>query len=185
LHYLVGVRVLSLAVATVLAVALASCGAASHPEPQIHLQLSAPADGAVVTSSSVMVSGSVTPVSARVLVLGRAVQVAHGGFSARVQLQPGPNLLDVLAGAERAKAVMTALRVYRQILVTIPNVSNDSPENAAKALAALGLHVSVKDTDPFYAFLIPVGQSVCGTSPPTGSRVLPGATVTLSVSKTC
>jgi hypothetical protein len=185
LFYLVGVRLIATATATAVAVALAGCGAASRPEPQIHVQVSEPVDGTTVTSGSVTVTGSVTPVAGTVLVLGRQVSVSHGSFSAQVQLQPGSNLLDVLAGAAHAKAAMTAVRVYRQILVTIPDVSNDSPPNAAKALGALGLHVQLKDTDPFYSFLIPGGQSVCGTSPSAGHRVDPGATVTISVSKTC
>lgn len=117
--------------------------------------------------------------------LGRAIATDRGEFTTQVQLQPGSNLVDVLAGAAHDNAAMTAVRVYRQILVTIPNVSNDSPDGAAKALVALGLQVRLKDTNPFYAFLIPGGQGVCGTSPGSGHRVLPGTTVTVSVSKTC
>ncbi len=175
-----------LAAVAAASVALSACGsAAPHPEPQIHLQVSEPVDGAVVSSGSVTLSGSVTPLATSVLVLGRRVSVTRGSFSTQVALQPGSNLLDVLAGAVRDQAAMTAVRVYRQILVTIPNVSNDSPPNAAKALVALGLHVKLNDTDPFYSFLIPGGQGVCGTSPGAGRRVDPGATVTISVSKTC
>jgi hypothetical protein len=179
-------RLTVLATAAAASVALTACGAAaSRPEPQIHLQVSEPVDGAVVTSDSVTLTGNVTPLATSVLVLGHRVAVTHGSFSTQVALQPGSNLVDVLAGAAHDRAAMTAVRVYRQILVTIPNVSNDSPPNAAKALVALGLHVKLKDTDPFYAFLIPNGQGVCGTSPPAGHRVDPGATVTISVSKTC
>jgi hypothetical protein len=167
------------------ATALAGCGAAARPERQLQLQVSEPLDGATVTTGSVTVSGSVTPLVTSVLVLGHRVTVSHGTFSAQVQLQPGSNLLDVLAGAAHAKAAMTAVRVFRQILVTIPDVSNDSPPNAAKALIALGLHVQLKDTDPFYSFLIPGGQSVCSLNPSAGHHVTPGSTVTISVSKTC
>jgi hypothetical protein len=179
-------RVIFLATtATTVAAALAGCGAAMRPEPQLHVQVSEPVDGTTVTTGSVTVSGSVTPLATSVLVLGHRVAVNHGSFSAQVQLQPGSNLLDVLAGTAHTKAAMTAVRVYRQILVTIPDVSNDSPPDAAKALVALGVHVQLKDTDPFYSFLIPGGQSVCGTSPSAGHRVDPGATVTISVSKVC
>jgi hypothetical protein len=185
LLYLDRVRLRTVALAIAATAALAGCGSSARPEPQIHLQVSEPADGAVVTAGSVTVSGNVTPLATGVLVLGHRVAVRSGSFSTQVQLQPGSNLLDVLAGAAHAKAAMTAVRVYRQILVTIPDVSNDSPPNAAKALVALGLHVHLKDTDPFYSFLIPGGQGVCGTSPGAGQRVDPGATVTISVSKTC
>jgi hypothetical protein len=177
------VRALFLAPLT--AVVLAGCGTAARPEPQIHLQLSEPVDGAVVTSGSVTVSGSVSPLSASVLVLGHAIATAHGTFSTQVQLQPGTNLVDVLAGAVHDKAAMTAVRVYRQILVTIPKVTNDSPDGATKALEGLGLHVHIDDTDPFYSFLIPGSRDVCSTNPGAGRRVLPGTTVTVSVSKTC
>jgi PASTA domain/Glucodextranase, domain B len=180
-----GVHFRTILLAIGAAAALAGCGSAARPEPQIHLDLSAPSDGSVVTSGSVTLSGTVSPVGARVLVLGRRVAVTRGSFTTQVALQPGSNLLDVLAGAAHDRAAMTAVRAYRQILVTIPDVSNDSPPNAAEALVALGLHVKLKDTDPFYAFLIPGGQGVCGTSPSAGHRVDPGATVTISVSKTC
>jgi hypothetical protein len=178
-----GVRALFLAALT--AVVFGGCGAAARSEPQIQLHLSEPADGVVVTSASVTVSGSVSPAGARVLVLGRVIPTAHGTFSTQVQLQPGTNLVDVLAGAVRAKAAMTAVRVYRQILVTVPNLGNDSPATATKALQALGLKVHVVDTDPFYSFLIPGSKGVCGISPNSGHRVLPGTTVTITESKTC
>jgi hypothetical protein len=168
------------------ALLLAGCGAGARPQAQIHLNLIAPADGAVVTSGSVTVSGSVSPVGARVLVLGQSIATAQNGtFSTQVQLQPGSNLVDVLAGAAHDKAAMTAVRVYRQILVTVPNVTNDSPSGATKALQAIGLHVKINDTDPFYSFLIFGSKDVCSTSPSTGHRVVPGTTVTVSVSKTC
>jgi hypothetical protein len=179
-------RFTTVAAAAAATLVLAACGTtASRPEPQIHLQVSEPIDGAVVTSSSVTLSGNVTPPASTVLVLGRRVDVTHGSFNTQIALQPGSNLVDVLAGAAHDRVAMTAVRVYRQILVTIPNVSNDSPPNAAKALVALGLQVKLKDTDPFYSFLLPVSQGVCGTSPSAGHRVDPGATVTISVSKTC
>jgi hypothetical protein len=178
-----GVRASALAIAALL---LVGCGATARPEPQIHLSVAAPADGTVVTNGSVTVSGSVSPVGARVLVLGQPVATAQNGtFSAEVQLQPGTNLVDVLAGAVHDKAAMTAVRVYRQILVTVPNVSNDSPNAATKALQALGLHVKINDTDPFYSFLIIGSKDVCGISPSPGRRVAPGTTITISVSKTC
>jgi PASTA domain/Glucodextranase, domain B len=178
-----GVRAPALVIAAVL---LAGCGAAARPQPRIHLNLAAPTDGTVVTNGSVTVSGSVSPVGARVLVLGQSVATAQNGtFSAEVQLQPGTNLVDVLAGAAHDKAAMTAVRVYRQILVTVPNVSNDSPSVATKALQALGLHVQIDDTDPFYSFLIIGSKDVCGISPGAGRRVPPGTKITISVSKTC
>jgi len=178
-------RLTALVPAALAAAICAGCASTARPEPQIHLQVSEPVDGATVTSGTVTVSGTVSPAGARVLVLGKGVASANGTFSTQVRLQPGTNLVDVLAGALHDKSAMTALRVYRQILVTVPNVGNDSPDGATKALQALGLKVHIVDTDPFYSFLIFGSKDVCSTTPTAGRRVLPGTTVTVSVSKTC
>jgi hypothetical protein len=167
------------------AAVLAGCGATARPAPQVQLRISAPADGATVTSGSIAVSGNVSPAGTSVLVLGHSVQVSGGAFSAHVALAPGSNLIDVLAGAGRDRAAMTALRIDRQVLVAIPNVDNDSPSGAVQALHALGFATRVNNTDSFFDFLIPGSPGVCGTSPPGGHRVAPGTLVTVSVSKTC
>jgi hypothetical protein len=167
------------------AAGLVGCGTAARPARQIQLRISAPADGTTVTSGSITVSGSVSPVGATVLVLGRSVPVDHGAFSTSVTLAPGSNLLDVLAGSPRAQAAMTAVRVYRQMLVSIPTLTSDSPTGAVRALEALGLSAHVQDNDSFLAFLIPSSPSVCGTTPAAGHRVALGTDVTVSVSKSC
>jgi Glucodextranase, domain B/PASTA domain len=166
------------------AVAVGGCGT-ERPEPTIQLRITTPLDGTSVTDGSITVAGSVSPVGTTVLVLGRSVPVRRGSFSTTVPLSPGSNLVDVLAGADRARAAMTAVRVYRQVLVTIPNVDSDSPADAAKALEALGLHTRIHNTDSLFDFLIPTSPAVCGTVPAANHRVLPGATVTITIAKTC
>jgi hypothetical protein len=165
--------------------AVTGCGSSARPEPQIKLRITTPVDGTTVTTGSITLTGTVSPLGTSVLVLGRTVPVTHGGFTTTVTLQPGSNLVDVLAGARRAQGAMTATRVYRQVLITIPNVDSDSPAAAKSALAALGLHPQTHNTDSIFDFLIPTSAAVCGTSPAAGHRVLPGAEVTITISKTC
>jgi hypothetical protein len=164
--------------------ALAGCGSASKPEATVRLALTAPTDGARVTSDSITISGSVSP-AASVLILGQRVPVARGAFTTRVSLQPGTNIIDVLAGAPHALATMTAVRVYRQVEVTVPDVSGDSPSAADRALQSAGLVARVVNNGQFFDFLIPTSPQVCSSSPGAGRSVAPGSTVTLSVSKTC
>jgi hypothetical protein len=170
----------------VLCAALAGCGTASKPLPQLKLQLSAPTAGTRVTSGSVVVSGTVSPaVGASVLVVGQHVTVTGGGFSTSVALQPGSNLIDVLAAAPRTRAAMTALRVYRLVDVTVPDLSGDTPGAATRALRALGFEARVQNSDQFFDFLLPISPEVCSSSPPAGRSLPPGSVVTLSVAKTC
>jgi hypothetical protein len=180
-------RVFGLATALVACLlAIAGCGTkAAAPEPQVQLQLTTPVDGTTVTDGSITIAGKVSPAGTRVLVLGQPVTVTGGEFTKTVPLQPGSNLVDVLAGGDRARAAMTAVRVYRQVLVTIPNVSNDSPSTAVRALEALGLHARTDNTDSFLDFLIPSSYGICSMSPAPGNRVLPGTLVTIKISKTC
>jgi hypothetical protein len=176
----------SLACAIVgISIAVAGCGTAARPITPVQLVLAAPVDGTRVTNASVAISGTVSPAGASVLVLGQRVTVRHGAFSAQVSLQPGTNIIDVMAGAPRAPAAMAAVRVFRQVLVSVPNLVGDSPSDATSALRARGLVARTRDNDGFLGALIPTSPSVCSTTPPGGRQVLPGSPVTVTVSKTC
>jgi hypothetical protein len=165
---------------------IAGCGAAAKPLAQLRLQVGAPADGTRVTSSSIDVSGSVTPATgATVLVVGRSVPLTRGTFTIRVPLVPGTNIIDVLAGGVRARPAMAAVRVYRQVDVTVPDVSGDSPSSATRALLAVGLVPRIQNNGEFFDFLLPTSPEVCSTSPSGGRSVPPGSVVTVSTSKTC
>jgi beta-lactam-binding protein with PASTA domain len=161
------------------------CGTAAVHPTQTRLSVSAPADGTRVTSGSIVVSGTVSPPQATVLVVGRSVPVVGGAFTTRVTLAPGQNILDVLAGTTGAAPAMTAVRVYRQVQVDVPSLSGDSASAAASALQSVGLAARIVDNEPFYGFLLPGSPSVCSTSPPAGRSVAPGTVVTVTVSKTC
>jgi hypothetical protein len=165
------------------AAAIAGCGtAATRPDVPIRLKVTSPS---TVHTGSATISGTVAPATARVLVLGHAVAVHEGSFSTEVSLAPGTNLIDVLAGAPHAHDAMSAVRVFRQVYVTIPSLSGASPSEAEQRLRQLGLVPEITKNEPFFSFLIPGSDSACGTDPASGAKVAPGSKVTVTVSKSC
>ena len=151
----------------------------------MQLHLDAPVDGTRIFADSIAVSGSVSPPSASVLVLGRRVAVTAGSFSARVALKPGTNLVDVLAGAPQVQEAMNVVRVFRELPVTVPDLGGNSPSGAERQLEALGLVPRMHDSDGGLDFLLPIPRQVCSTSPAAGRGVAPGSTVDVTVSKFC
>jgi hypothetical protein len=180
-------RIFAASVAVPLVGLLAGCGsnAATPAVTAVHLSLSGPVDGTRITTGSVLISGTVSPADATVLVAGRDVAVASGSFQARVPLAPGQNIVDVLAGAPRSRPAMDVVRVFRQVDVPVPSVSGQTVAAATATLRASGLVARIVDNEPFYAFLLPGSPAVCTTSPATGHSVPPGSTVTVDVSKSC
>jgi hypothetical protein len=173
-------------IAAVLAVVLGGCGGAAKPAPPVRLSVDAPADMALVHGSLVQVRGLVSPPGARVLVDGRDVDVRDGRFSADVQLQPGTNLVDVVAGAAAgARPATLALRVRRQVRVRVPDLTGFTPPDAKDALAGLGLPADIHKASGLFDFLLPEDARVCDTDPPPDSRVQPGSTVKVFVAKRC
>lgn len=165
------------------AAAISGCGSSAHrPYQRIRLHISAPP---TVHTGTATIAGTVAPATATVLVLGRRVQVREGSFTTAVSLAPGTNIVDVLAGAPRERDAMSAVRVFRQVYVTVPDLSGDTPSAAQRQLTTLGLVADINKDDAFFSFLIPGGDSVCGTDPARGARLAPGSTVTVAVSKTC
>jgi hypothetical protein len=177
-----------LALACLLAapLALAGCGGGSTPTgPQIRLTLAAPADGSRLLQDNVHVSGTVSPATAAVTVAGKRVNVSGGEFDTQVPLQPGQNVVDVLAGNEGSAAAMTAVRVYRELMVEVPDLVGQSASDASDALTAKGLEPKAENDDGGFDFLLPGSRHVCSTDPEAGSKVEPGATVTIVTSKSC
>lgn len=171
----------------VVAASLTACGGRQRvpAQPPVQLQLTSPSDLMSVQASRITVSGTVVPAGARVLVDGREAEVVDGRFSAEVDLDGGPNVIDVQAAAPRRPAAMTAVRVTRLVPVRIPDVTGYVPAEAVAALERLGLQAQVKDTNIFDP-LIPLGtRGVCRTVPEAGSRVRVGSTVTVEVQKSC
>lgn len=167
---------------------LGACGSTARPPAAapVRLTLSSPADDARIDASNTRISGTVSPRTARVLVLGRPVTPdANGGFSAAVALAPGTNLIDVIASARHARPAMTSLRITRYVLVSVPNVTGESPNDAAKAIHNAGLTPQLQSSSNPFGFLIPLRDQVCSQSPGGNAQVAPGSTVTLNVGKVC
>jgi hypothetical protein len=168
--------------------ALSGCGdnGSDKPAPPVRLSVDAPADLALVHDDSVQVHGVVQPANARVTVEGRDVSHDGGRFSTRVSLQPGTNLIDVIAGADGgARPAMVAVRVRRQVSVSVPDLIGFTPDDAKDALAGRGLQADVQESSGLFDFLLPEDARVCETDPQAGSQVDPGTTVSVFAAKRC
>jgi Glucodextranase, domain B/PASTA domain len=168
-----------------LLVALAGCGGGTTTGPPVRLTIESPSDLAVSHDSTIALTGRVAPAGASVEVEGRPVRVAAGRFSTTVALEPGTNIVDVLAGRRGSRAALVALRVRREVDVRVPELSGASPSDADDALAGLGLKAQVKKAGGIIELLLPEDARVCRTDPPAGSLVAPGTTVAVHVAKIC
>jgi hypothetical protein len=175
------------AAAITAAIVLGACGrSAVHHVAPVQLSQLSPSDGARVSTDRITVSGTVKPEHASVMILGRRITPATDGhFSATVDLQVGTNLIDVIAAAKRARPALTALRVTRYVLISVPSVEGRGPRAAAAAIRAVGLVPKVEGSSDPFSFLVPLSSQVCNQSPAAHAHVVPGTTVTLSVSKVC
>ena len=181
-------RGLAAALAMVLAFALADCGESKDekPAPPVRLSVDAPGDMALVHDDTVEVHGIVSPANAHVTVEGRDVSNDGGRFSAQVPLQPGTNLVDVVAGAAGgARPAMIAVRVRREVRVSVPDLAGVTPQDAEDQLASLGLKAQVQESSGLFDFLLPEDARVCETDPTAGSEVDPGTTVSVFAAKSC
>ncbi len=110
-------------VVVLIVVPLVACGGSSTQKPQaptaptspttqttqqLSLKITEPADESVVKVSSVNLSGTVST-TAEITVNGISVAVENGNFAATVELEEGPNSLEVRAtdgkGHEEAKVL--------------------------------------------------------------------------------
>jgi Glucodextranase, domain B/PASTA domain len=151
----------------------------------VRLTIETPAVSSTTLAGEVLVTGRVAPPTATVLVAGQRVAVSSGSFSVQVPLRRGPNVVDVIAGAAQALGAMTAVRVYREVPVAIPDLTGDSPSEAVTRLGTLGLTSKVQEASGLIESLIPVAAQVCSTTPPVGRQVPPGSEVTVQVGKLC
>jgi len=159
------------------------CGDGPAERP-VRLEITAPTDAAVVNDDSVEVRGRVHPRGARVLVLGRRARVVRGEFRTVVPLREGSNLIDVGASSRRAAPTWDALRVTREVLVTLPDLTGATRDDAIDRLDALGLRAEVKEEGDLLDELLGGDWIVCETQPPASS-VRRGARIHLVVSKGC
>jgi len=172
------------------AAALAGCATGGRngepPEPgRVRLEVTAPPDGASVRGGTIDVRGRVSPANAQVRVLGRPALVTEGRFTVVVPIEPGANVVDVAASAGRRTPAFTALRVTRDIVVTVPDLAGVAEAGLAAELDPLGLTASVRRAGGILEALRPGERAVCEQRPPAGARVLRGRTVRVLVAKDC
>ena len=170
------------------AAALVACG--DEPPPQqptehVRLDVSGPADGSTLRRGTADVRGSVSPKSSVVTVLGRPALVTGGRFTVVVPLEPGVNVIDVIATASRRLPTMTALRVTRDVFVTVPDLEGVLEDEVRARLDPLGLEVAVERGGGLFDVLRPGDPRVCEQEPESGTRVRRGREVLLVVAKRC
>lgn len=168
---------------------LLGCGgsdpAPAGPREAVRLRIAAPADGATVRGGTVDVHGDVSPAAAAVTVLGRPALVTGGSFSAVVPLEPGVNVVDVIATAPRRAPVLTALRVTRDVLVTVPQLAGVPEDELDRVLDPLGLHAVTMRGGGLLEVLRKGKRAVCEQDPVAGARVRRGTAVEVVVAKHC
>jgi hypothetical protein len=113
------------------------------------------------------------------------VPVSGGVFSTRVAVRPGMNVIDLLAGAPRAQAAMSAVRVYRELPVVVPRLDGASASAASAELRKVGLRARVHERGGFFQSLLPLSKHVCATEPPAGRLLAPSSVVAVEVAKVC
>jgi hypothetical protein len=185
-------RALPVLVLACLAFTAAGCGGNGEeprvqtPPPPVDLDVTAPDDLATVRTGAVEVRGSVSPAGAVVTVLGRPAAVSGGGsFSARVALDPGDNVIDVMATARGRGPAMTAFRVTREVPVEVPDLDGLEVPAVEQRLGAAALGVDVERGGGLLEELLPGEPAVCEQDPEPGAKVRRGTTVHVVVAKSC
>jgi hypothetical protein len=158
---------------------------AARPPAPVVLEVTSPADTAVVRTETVTVRGSVEPADAAVRVLGRTADVHGGRFRVRVPLEPGANVIDVIATARGRAPAMTAFRVTREVPVEVPDVEGLEVPELEQALADAGLRSEVTEDHGLFDELLPGEPAACEQDPPAGARVRRGTVVRVTVAKRC
>jgi hypothetical protein len=169
----------------VVVAAMAGCGD-DEPSRPVQLTLVTPADGAVVHTGSVEVTGRVSPPDARVIVGGQSATVTGGRFRANTPLREGSNVIDVGASADGARTSWAALRVARQTLVRVPDLAGLARDEAVGRLKDAGLRAEVEEEPgSLLDRLLGGEQTVCETSPGPEAELPRGASVRLIVAPGC
>jgi hypothetical protein len=166
------------------------CGEEKNAPPKaprpVALTIQQPSDTATVESGTIDVRGTVEPATAQVRVLGRPASVSGGSFSIQVPLEPGANVVDVMASASGRAPMLTAFRVTREVLVVVPDLSGQDVGDAEDSLKGLGLKIDARrGADGFIDGLLPGAPKVCTQRPEAGEKVHKRTTVQVVVAKGC
>ena len=171
-----------------LCLAFAGCGADDPPKlptEHVRLQVTAPADRASVRRGTIDVQGRVSPKRTAVTVLGRPALVTDGRFTVVVPLEPGMNVIDVSATAPRRLPALTAVRVIRDVLVTVPELAGVLEEELDGRLEPLGLRADVQRGGGLFDVLRSAERRVCEQDPQAGARVRRGRVIDVIVARKC
>jgi hypothetical protein len=176
--------------ATVCLAVAAGCGGddgerAPRAQVPVALDVTAPNDMAVVQSATVEVRGSVEPAGANVRVLGKVADVDGGTFRAQVALEPGANVIDVMASARGRASAMTAFRVTRELPVEVPDLDGLEVAEVEERLSDAGLVADVTERGGLLDDLLPGEPAVCEQDPEPGTEVRRGTTVRVQVARSC
>lgn len=173
-----------------LAAAAAGCGGDGDDRAQraplpVVLDVGSPADNSTVRSATVEVRGTVEPAGAAVRVLGRPAEVSGGSFALEVDLEPGANVIDVMATARGRGPAMTAVRVTRELPVEVPDLDGLEVEEAKERVQEPGLVLEVAEGGGLFDELLPGEPAVCEQDPEPGTEVRRGTTVHVEVRRSC
>ena len=125
------------------------------------------------------------PAGAQVRVMGERADVSGGTFRAKVGLEPGPNVIDVIATARGRGTAMTAFRVTRELPVEVPDLDGLQVQEVEDKLSEAGLRAQVDERGGLIEELLPGEPAVCEQDPEPGTEVRRGTTVRVEVSKSC
>jgi hypothetical protein len=170
------------------ALLLGACGGDKPAKPvaPVRLQVTTPQDLGTVRTDSVELRGTVRPASATVTVRGERAQVSGGVWSAQVGVEPGVNVVDVLASAGRARPALTAVRIRRVVDVVVPDVVGLSADDARSELEDANLEAELKTAGGgFFDELLGGSPEVCASEPSAGTNVEPGSTVVVQLARRC
>jgi len=151
----------------------------------VHIEVTAPADAAIMRDGTLDVRGRVSPAGAKVRVLGRPAQVSGGTFTAVVPLEHGRNIVDVAATARGRRTALAALRVTRDERVAVPDLVGLAAGDVEREIEALGLRVDVRRGGGLLDRLLGGDPVVCEQEPAAGTRVPRGRTVRVVVARSC
>ncbi len=176
--------------ALALALALAGCDGGDDPDPPppqrpVQLTVTAPADLTTVSEATVEVRGRIAPSTAAVRVLGRPASITGGTFAIVVPLDPGANVVDVIASAPRRAPALAAIRITREDSVEVPDLVGTPLSELGAELDPLGLSAETERGGGLLDPLIPREQRVCEQDPEPGTKVRRGATVHVVVARDC
>ena len=105
---------------------------------------------------------------------------------AQVALDPGSNVIDVIATARGRGTAMTAFRVTREMPVEVPDLDGLRGTRARGASSPRsGRKAEVEERGGLLDDLLPGEPVVCEQDPEPGSEVRRGTTVRVEVSRGC